>query len=292
MAETLRKYHISCQSKTLNRIAANCGISNFRTYWQIKRLIRESFTESEIEITMHLGTQVEINDVNDINEILRVYHRSILGGHRGVERMLNTIRKFFTWPTMTTDVKKYIQKCEICEKSKVHRHTSTPLQITSVASTPFEKIYIDFVGEINPNSEAGHKYIMSVSCDLTKYVIMVATHDSTAITAAKTIVEEVCLVYNFPKVIVSDNGPAFVAETFKQMAKLLDIKHTKTTPYHPQSNGAIEQYHRTLGQYIRSYTQKNPAKWHLYLPFFTFSHNTTVHSTTGFTPHSLVFGFE
>lgn len=164
----------------------------------------------------------------------------------------------------------------MCEKTKIHKHTHTPLQITSVASAPFEKIYIDFVGEINPNSADGHKYIMSVSCDLTKYVIMTATLDSTALTAAKTIVENVCLIFNFPKIIVSDNGPAFVSEIFKQMSKLLDIKHIKTTPYHPQSNGGIERYHRTLGQYIRSYVEKNQTNWHKYLPFFVFSYNTTV----------------
>lgn len=291
-AESIIQFCQICQKNCVERIAINCGITNFRTYWQIKRSIGEIFNKTEISFTLFVGSQLEINDVNEIDEILRVYHRSILGGHRGVERMKNTIRKFYTWPTMSSDIKKYIQNCEICEKTKIHRHTSTPLQITSVANAPFEKIYIDFVGEINPNSEAGHKYIMSISCDLTKYIVMVPTFDCTALTAAKTIVEEICLIFNFPKTIVSDNGPAFTAEIFKQMAKLLDIKHIKTTPYHPQSNGAIERYHRTLGQYIRAYTQKNQASWHKYLPFFTFSQNTTVHSTTGFTPHSLVFGFD
>lgn len=121
---------------------------------------------------------------------------------------------------------------------------------------------------------------------------MVPTFDSTALTAAKTIVEEVCLVFNFPKIIVSDNGPAFIASIFKSMAKLLDIKHVQTAPYHPQSNGSIERYHRTLGQYIRAYTQKNQSQWHKFVPFFTFSFNSTVHSTTGFAPHTLVFGFD
>lgn len=138
----------------------------------------------------------------------------------------------------------------------------------------------------------GHKYIMTISDDLTKYIIMVPTFDSTALTAARTIVEEVCLVFNFPKIIVSDNGPAFISSIFKSMAKLLDINHIKTAPYHPQSNGGIERYHRTLGQYIRAYTQKQQTLWHKYIPFFTFSYNTTVHTTTGFAPHTLVFGFE
>lgn len=292
LGETIKIFCTSKLGQSAERIAVNFGVSNFRTYWQIKKLFREIFAQTNVSITFFTGSQVEISNINDMNEILRVYHRSILGGHRGVERMLNTIKKFYTWPTMKTDIKKYVQECAICEKSKIHKHTCTPLQITSVATAPFEKIYIDFVGEINPNSEGGHKYIMSISCDLTKYLIMVPTFDATALTAAKIIVEEVCLIFNFPKMIVSDNGPAFTAEIFKQMAKLLDIRHIKTTPYHPQSNGSIERYHRTLGQYIRAYTQKNQSQWSKYLPFFTFSYNTTVHSTTGFAPHTLVFGYD
>lgn len=121
---------------------------------------------------------------------------------------------------------------------------------------------------------------------------MKPTFDQTAETAARTIVDEVCLVFNFPKIIVSDNGPAFIAETFAQMAKILEIKHVKTAPYHPQSNGGIERYHRTLGQYVRAYVQKQAYNWHKFIPYFTFSYNSTVHSTTGYAPHTLVFGFD
>lgn len=43
---------------------------------------------------------------------------------------------------------------------------------------------------------------------------------------------------------------------------------------------------------MRAYTQKQKAQWHKYIPFFTFSYNSTIHSTTGFAPHTLVFGFD
>lgn len=276
----------------VQRISVNCGILNYKTYMEIKTLFRTLLNGTEIAITFHICKQVEINDVHDINEILKTYHTSLLGAHRGFEQMKNTIRKFYTWPTMSSDIRKYIDDCSICERTKIHTHTHTPLQITSVAEKPFEKIYIDFVGEIHPNSVDGHKYILTVSCDLTKYVIMKPTYDQTAETAARTIVDEVCLIFNFPKIIVSDNGPAFIAATFAQMAKLLEIRHIKTAPYHPQSNGGIERYHRTLGQYVRAYVQKQASNWHKFIPYFTFSYNSTVHSTTGYAPHTLVFGFD
>lgn len=189
-------------------------------------MLRSIFENSNISITLFTGSQIEIVDVSDINEVMRTYHSSMLGAHRGFERMKNTIKKYYHWPTMNNDIKKFIDDCPVCEKSKVHKHTHTPLQITTLASAPFEKIYVNFVGEINPNSEEGHKHIFSISCDLTKYVIMIPVFDCTALTAAKAIVEEVCLVFNFPKIIVSDNGPAFIAEVFKEMTSLLKIKNT------------------------------------------------------------------
>lgn len=162
---TINNFKLNCQSNAVERIAINCCCANFRTYQNIKCLIRVLFAKTDISITLFTGTQIEITDIGDINEILRAYHRSILGGHRGFERMKNTIRAFYIWPTINHDIKKYISNCEICEKAKINRHTHTPMQITSVASVasaPFEKVYIDFVGEINPNSIDGHKYIMTM----------------------------------------------------------------------------------------------------------------------------------
>lgn len=277
--------------ENLNEIAVNVCVSNYRTYFEIKTQYRQLFRGSETKTTFYVNTQIEITDIEHINEILCTYHKSILGGHRGVERMKNTIQRYYSWPSMTSDIKKYVENCGVCEKTKIFKHTHTPLQITSVANAPFEKIYIDFVGEINPHSAEGHKYLMTISCDLTKYLLAIPTFDSTAIEAAKVIVEEVCITFNIPKIIISDNGPAFISSTFEQMAKLLEIKHIKTAPYHPQSNGAIERYHRTLGQHIRAYTQKQRENWHKYVKYFTFSYNNTIHSATGYSPHALVFGY-
>ena len=53
----------------------------------------------------------------------------------------------------------------------------------------------------------------------------------------------------FPAVtptIISDNGPQFVARPFKAFIRLCGMTHVRTSPYHPQSNGKIEIWHKTL----------------------------------------------
>lgn len=166
-----------------------------------------------------------------------------------------------------------------------------PMQITSTATIPFEKIYIDHVGPINPMSPEGHLYIFTCSCDLTKFAVAIPVKDCTAITTARVLVENICLQYGIPKEIVSDNGSAFISDVYKEITKLLKIKVILTAPYHPQSN-AVERYHRSLGQYLKAYAEQEPENWHNYLKYATFAYNNSVHLATNFTPQSLLYGYE
>lgn len=124
-----------------------------------------------------------------MQQILKQYHNSLLGGHHSFEITKNTIRKFFEWHNMNTDIKNYVKNCDICERNKITRHTKNPMQIKSTASRPFEKVYIGLVGEISPTSEEGHKYIFTCICDLTKYAIAVPIKDSTALTIAQVFIK-------------------------------------------------------------------------------------------------------
>ncbi len=52
--------------------------------------------------------------------------------------------------------------------------------------------------------------------------------------------------------IISDNGPQFIAKDFKEFIRIAGMKHVRTSPYYPQSNGKIERWHRTIkSEYIR-----------------------------------------
>jgi transposase InsO family protein len=52
--------------------------------------------------------------------------------------------------------------------------------------------------------------------------------------------------------IISDNGPQFIAKDFKEFIRVSGMTHVRTSPYHPQSNGKIERWHKSLkGECIR-----------------------------------------
>lgn len=99
----------------------------------------------------------------------------------------------------------------------------------------------------------------------------------------------VCL-HGLPQNLVTDCGTEFLSRVFNEVCKLLKIKQTSTIPYHPQSNGSLERSHRTLGEYLRSFVNKDPQSWDSYVPFSMFCHNSTIHSTTKYQPYHLVYG--
>ena len=67
-----------------------------------------------------------------------------------------------------------------------------------------------------------------------------------SIDTATFIYEEIICRFETPKVIQSDQGTHFVNEVIKELTKKFQVKHSLSLPYHPQSNGLIERFNRTL----------------------------------------------
>ena len=46
--------------------------------------------------------------------------------------------------------------------------------------------------------------------------------------------------------LLSDNGPGYISHSFGEYLRLVGIRHILASPFHPQTNGKLEQYHRTI----------------------------------------------
>ena len=155
------------------------------------------------------------------------------------------------------------------------------MKITTTASEPFEKVYIDIV--VLPESDCGNKYALVMQDDLTRYLIVAPMDNQEAETVAKTVVANYICKFGTPLELESDQGSNFMSAVFKNICKILKIKKLNTSAYHPQAN-LVERSNRKLKTYLRQYVMGNPHVWDQHLPYFQFEYNTTVNGFTDYSP--------
>ena len=130
---------------------------------------------------------------------------------------------------MKKDIKNYNLKCESCQKNKYSNETKMPLKITSTASKPFEKCFLDIVGPL-VLTENGNKYILTFQDDLTKFSDAIPLINQEASTVAQAFVTNIICKHGIPDVILTDQGTNFLSTIFKNVCKLLKIKKNKQLP--------------------------------------------------------------
>ena len=77
-----------------------------------------------------------------------------------------------------------------------------------------------------------------------------------------------------------------------ELCRLMGIDKVRSTPYHPQVNGMLERFHRTLNSMLGKVVEQNQRDWHEHLAPVMAAYRATVHEATGFTPNRLMFGRE
>lgn len=231
-----------------------------------------------------------IEDKDDQRVILNDFHLLPSSGHAGIRRMYHNIKKYYFWPGLENDITSFVKKCEKCQKQKhSSHHIKEPMSITTTANAALEKIYLDLVGPLEKDYN-GYSYILTLQCELSKYVEAYPLRSKTSEEVARNFVNNFILRFGVPKAIATDRGSEFLSSVMNEVCKLLEIKQLHSTAYHHESIGALENAHKHLGNYLRIQTDNNPDSWSSWLPFWCFSYNTSVHSSTQFTPFELVFG--
>jgi len=219
--------------------------------------------------------------------LLRNYHYSATAGHPGVRRMYDTLRQGLYWPTMVVDVHATVRGCETCARDRMQlsRHTN-PLKLFP-ALRPLEDVAIDLMGPL-PKTSRGKLHVLVIMDRYSKLCRLVAMRSIQASLVVKAFVEEWVFTYGAPKTILSDNGPQFRSKTFVDACVILGIKPVTTTTYHPQTNGQVERFNRTLASMLRHYVAEDHRNWDEYLPVLAYAYNRCVHRSTNTIPFELV----
>ena len=98
--------------------------------------------------------------------------------------------------------------------------------------------------------------------------------------------------FGMASVIHSDQGREFENKVIHKLCLLGSSHKTKTTPYHPESDGLVERFNRTLLMMLAMFASDNKDDWDDLLPAVMMAYRSSVHESTGFSPYRLMFGVE
>ena len=223
------------------------------------------------------------------SEVLESLHGGIVGGHLGHEKTFSRIQGRFYWPGYWSDTRDWCLTCHECSTRKTSTHPRRAPLGTIQAGYPTQIMAVDLLGPL-PESPQKNCYVMVVGDYFSRWMEAIPLPNQEASTVADHLVDEVFMRFSVPEQLHSDQGPQFESQLVKEVCKLLHIKKTRTTPYHPQCDGMVERFNRTLLNMLATHCKDHPWDWEQHICKVCMAYNTSLNSTTGYTPFYLMFG--
>lgn len=200
--------------------------------------------------------------------------------HPGVVRMKSLARSYVWWPGIDSQIELQAKSCHSCQR--VQRDPGqAPLHPWMWPSSPWERVHVDFAGPFE-----GHMYMVVV--DAHSKWPEVHIMDSTTSSKTIQVLWGLFSRYGIPHVLVSDNGPQFCSEEFGTFLKSNGVKHIRSAPYHPASNGLAERFLQTFKHALKS--SRGATSVQQRLDTFLLTYRNTPHATTKETPAMLFIG--
>jgi transposase InsO family protein len=224
-------------------------------------------------------------------EFVITAHEGATGGHLGRKRTEATVRARAYWPGWMNDVKKILRRCTPC--ARYHRGTAPRQTVLKpfYSGEPWETVSLDITGP-HPRSRRGYVYLLTVMDHFSKWTEALPVRNHTAPTIARMLYDHVFSRFGMPLRLLTDQGPEFESQLFKNLCQLLRVAKIRTSPYKPSTNGMLERFHRTLNSMIAKIVDENQRNWCELVPAVMAAYRATPHDTTGYSPNKLMFGRE
>ena len=158
-------------------------------------------------------------------------------------------------------------------------------------SLTFEIWAIDFIGPFPiPAKRTSARYIITAIEYVTKWAEAEPVDTCSSEIAAKFIYENIITRFGCPLTLISDQGTYFINKTIKTLTNQFQIDRHQSTAYHPQSNGAIEAFNKTLTRGLNKICNADKDDWDEKIPVVLWAYRTAYKCLTDQTPFQLVYG--
>lgn len=211
-------------------------------------------------------------------------------GHRSVFNTLRRVQNFCVWPGMRKDIREYIDHCAPCQGNRGNERP-TPLQVTDTPTAPFQKIGIDLTGPFLP-SPNGNKYLLTIVDHFSGWAEAYPITDKRSASVWQPLYSEFFCRFGFPNVLVTDQGTEFNSTEMREGLRRLSIEHRRTSPYHPQTNGCVERFNRSLKDTLRKLVNNDTSAWETQLPEALLAYRMAESQSRNSSPYFALFGME
>ncbi len=218
------------------------------------------------------------------SQILKSLHEC----HVGIVKMKMMARSYVWWINIDKDIEEFVSRCSVCQQTQKGTKIVTTTAAWPASTYPFERIHLDFFFFQN-------EIFLILVDSFSKFVDVVNMNKKTDAPNLINKLVDTFLIFGFPKIIVTDNGPPFNSLKFSQFAKQYDIELLKSPPYNPQSNGLAERNVQTVKQMLNKSLidgeLQNKSLTERVKKFLMFIRNVPAMSTK-VTPSELILSFK
>ena len=173
-------------------------------------------------------------------EVMEELHKD----HPGVVRMKSLARSHVWWPDIDKAIEECVKACQACQSSK-NSPAKAPLHPWAWATVPWERIHVDFAGPF-----VGRMFLLATDAHSKWPEIVLMSSTTTAKTIA--VLRDMFARNGIPRQLVSDNRPQFISGEFRQFMAANGVKHIRSSPYHPATNGAAERLVQTMKKALKA----------------------------------------
>ena len=207
--------------------------------------------------------------------VLRQCHDAPNAAHLGPDKTTLKVRKLGYWVGMIHDITLYCRECVTCKSSKPPSPQKAPL-VSIPIGKPWEMVAVDVLKV--PDSCQNHRYILVIQDYFSKWAEAIPLANQTATTITRELVK-VFSNYGLPEILHSDQGCNFDSTLLQQTLDAFGVTKSRTTAYHPQGDGMVERFNRSLLQMLRAYVCYE-SDWEKFLPLVMFAYRTSPHTCT------------
>src|SRR3954470_7435430 len=184
----------------------------------------------------------------------------------------------------------YAKRCYACQIHGDFKHQPVAHLAPTKATWPFESWGIDVMGPIHPPSSRGHRFILAITDNFSKWTEAIALREVKATDVVKFIKHHVIYRYGVPRRIVHDNRPQFISTVFSRFCNKFRIQSVSSTAYYPPVNGLAEAFNKTIAKLLKKFVSRSQRDWDEKLGECLWVYQTVVRTPTKATSFSLVHG--